>query len=278
MKSSAVWLLLCLVVPALSQTSGRGGRGGGFTEPDPIEFDDHAGWISMFDGQTLNGWDGDKGYWHVQDGAIVVESTCEKPTGTIYLVWQGGDPADFEMKLEMKGEGAAVNSGVQYRGAILDPNRAPRRGPAGGPQGPCPSGAPRGTPPAPATQAKWDMLGAQFDFDGRNRFTGQFYEQATGRGIIAWRGQVVRTEPGKHPRLLATLGDRNELAGYVRIDDWNQLHLIARGNTLTHIVNGHVMSILIDDDQTMFRKSGLIGFEIEGTGKISIRNIWLKKL
>lgn len=278
MKPSAASLLLCLAVPALSQTSGRGGRGGGFTEPDPIDFDDHTGWISMFDGQSLNGWDGDKNYWHVQDGAIVVESTCEKPTGTIYLVWQGGEPADFEMKLEMKGEGAAVNSGVQYRGAILDPNRAPRRGPAGGPQGPCPSGAPRGTPPAAATEAKWDMLGPQFDFDGRNRFTGQFYEQATGRGIIAWRGQVVRTEQGKHPRLLATLGDRNELAGYVHIEDWNQLHLIARGATMTHILNGHIMSILIDDDPSMFRKSGLIGFEIEGTGKISIRNIWLKKM
>jgi hypothetical protein len=278
MKSSTALLLLCLVFPALPQTSGRGGRGGGFTEPDPIDFDDHNGWISMFDGQSLNGWDGDKNYWHVQDGAIVVESTCEKPTGTIYLVWQGGEPGDFEMKLEMKGEGAAVNSGVQYRGAILDPNRAPRRGLAGGPAGPCPSGAPRGTPPAAVTQAKWDMLGPQFDFDGRNRFTGQFYEQATGRGIIAWRGQVVRTEQGKHPRLLATLGDRTELSGYVHIEDWNQLHLIARGNTMTHIVNGQVMSILIDDDPTMFRKGGLIGFEIEGTGKISIRNVWLKRL
>ena len=122
------------------------------------------------------------------------------------------------------------------------------------------------------------MLGPQFDFDGRNAFTGQFYEQATGRGIIAWRGQVVRTEQGKRPRLLATLGDREALAGYVHVDGWNQLHLIARGNTMTHIVNGHVMSILIDDDPTMFRKSGLIGFEIEGTGKIGIRNIWLKKL
>jgi len=95
---------------------------------------------------------------------------------------------------------------------------------------------------------------------------------------IRQRGQVVRAEQGKHPRLVATLGDRNELAGYVRIEDWNQLHLIARGNTMTHIVNGHVMSILIDDDPTMFRKSGLIGFEIEGTGKVLIRNIWLKRL
>ena len=275
--------LLGIALPALPQQpaaspAGRG-RGGGFTQPDPIDFEDHAGWISMFDGKTLNGWDGDKSFWHVEDGAIAVESTCEKPTGTIYLIWQGGEPADFEMKLEVKGEGAAVNSGVQYRGAITDPNR-PRGGGGGrGPQaGVCPSGAPRGIPPAFATQAKWDMLGPQFDFDGRNNYTGQFYEQATGRGIVAWRGQVVRTAEGKQPRLLATLGDKDELAGYVHIEGWNQLHLVARGNTMTHIVNGHVMSILIDDDPTRFRKSGLIGFEIEGTGKISIRNVWLKKL
>lgn len=269
----------CLFVrPALSQqpAAGRGGRGGGFTEPDPIDFNDHNSWVSMFDGKTLNGWDGDKNFWHVEDGAIVVESTCEKPTGTIYLVWRGGEPADFEMKLEMKGEGAAVNSGVQYRGAITDPNRSRRDRPPA--QGACPNGKPRGNPPSFASQAKWDMLGPQFDFDGRNAYTGQFYEQATGRGIIAWRGQVVRTEADKRPRLLATLGDREALAGYVHVDNWNQLHLIARGNTMTHIVNGHVMAILIDDDATMFRKSGLVGFEIEGTGKISIRDIWLKKL
>lgn len=257
---------------------GRGRGGGGFRQPDPIDFNDHAGWISMFDGATLNGWDGDKAYWHIVDGAIMSESTCEKPTGTIYLVWQGGEAADFEMKVEMKGEGAHINSGVQYRGAIQEPRPAGGRGGGRGPQGPCPSGQPRGTPPDQAGQAKWNMLGAQFDFDGQNHYSGQYYEQATGRGIIAWRGQVVQTLEGKPPRLLATLGDKDELGGLVKVDDWNQLHIIARGTTMTHIINGRVMSILIDDDPTKFRKTGLIGFEIEGTGKIFMRNIWLKKL
>ncbi|MDQ1473477.1 MAG: hypothetical protein QOJ99_4957 [Bryobacterales bacterium] len=264
---------------------GGGGRGGGFRQPDPIDFEDHAGWTQMWDGSTFKGWDGDFNFWKIENGAIVVESTCEKPTGTIYLIWQGGEAADFEMKLEMKGEGAAVNSGVQYRGAITEPRppgdnagRGPGGGRGRGPQGPCPSGAARGTPPSRESQAKWDMLGAQFDFDGRNQYSGQFYEQATGRGIIAWRGQVVRTEEGKSPRLLATLGHPEELGGYVKIEGWNQLHIIARGNTMTHIINGHVMSVLVDDDATKFRKSGLIGVEIEGTGKISMRNLWLKRL
>jgi 3-keto-disaccharide hydrolase len=256
-------------------TKARGGGGGGFSQPDPVDFNDHEGWTSLFDGASLKGWDGDTSYWHVESGAITVESTCERPTGTVYLVWQG-EAADFEMKLEMRGEGAAVNSGVQYRGAIQIPR--PPAAPPRAPQGNCPSGQPRGAQPSAASQAKWNMSGAQFDFDGRNAYSGQYYEQATGRGIIAWRGQVVRTEQGKKPRLLATLGDRDELGGYVKIENWNQLHIIARGNTMTHIINGHVMSVLIDDDPTMFKKSGLIGFEIEGTGKIGIRNIYLKKL
>jgi hypothetical protein len=286
MSPAVLFAALIFVVPVKPQqppagspaagTPGPGrGRGGGFRQPDPIDFADHAGWTSMFDGTTLNGWDGDKAYWHVVDGAITVESTCEKPTGTIYLVWQGGEAADFEMKLEMKGEGARVNSGVQYRGAIQEPRPA---GPGRTAPGACPSGQPRGTPPDQAGQAKWNMLGAQFDFDGQNRYSGQYYEQATGRGIIAWRGQVVRTEEGKSPRLLAALGDKDELGGYVKIEDWNQLHIVARGTQMTHIINGHVMSVLIDDDSTKFRKTGLIGFEIEGTGKISIRNVWIKKL
>lgn len=251
----------------------------GFTQPDPIDFNDHAGWTSIFDGKSLNGWSGDARYWHVEDGAITVESTCEKPTGTIYLIWQGGQPANFELKVEMKGEGASVNSGIQYRSARQKPNPAQHfRGRRPGQSDVCPDGHPRGAPPSAAEEAKWNMMGPQFDFDGRNLFTGQFYEQGTGRGIIAWRGQVVQTEEGKHPRLLATLGNKDALGGYVKIDGWNQLLLIARGHQMTHIINGHVMSILVDDDPTYFRTSGLIGFEIEGTGKISIRNIWLKKL
>lgn len=234
----------------------------------------------MFDGSSLNGWDGDKSYWRVENGAITAESTCEKPTGTIYLVWQGGEPADFEMKFEMKGTGAMVNSGVQYRGAIQQP--APvaggGRGRGRGPDTPCPGGQPRGTPPSRESQAKWNMLGPQFDFDGRNMYTGQFYEQGTGRGIIAWRGQVVHTEEGKNPRLIASLGDKDELGGYVKIDGWNQMHLVARGHQMTHIVNGHAMAILIDDDASKFRAKGLIGFEIEGTGRIDIRNIWIRNL
>jgi len=262
----------------------RGGRGfGGFTQPDPIDFEDHNGWKAMFDGKTLEGWDGNTSIWHVENGAIVAESTCEEPTGTVYLIWQGGKPGDFELKAELRGEGAGINSGIQYRSFIQEPMQG--RGPGGpggrggfpgrGPQGPCPSGKPRGTPNA-AANAKWNLGGPQADFDGTNRYSGQYYEGGTTRGIVAWRGQVVRAEEGKHPRLLAMLGDPEALGGYVKINGWNQIHIIARGNELIHIINGHVMSVFLDDDPTKFRKDGYIGLQIEGIGKVSFRNIWIK--
>ena len=292
------------------------GRGGGFRQPDPLDFEEHDGWTSLFDGKTLNGWSGDTN-WKVEDGAITIESTCEKPSGTVYLVWKGGEAADFELKMEMKGTGN-INGGVQYRGWIAP---RPQRGggggraggapataggaapapaaPAGAPgaqvaggapgggqgfpggrgnQGPCPSGAPRGTPPDAASEEQWNMWGPQYDFDAGNRYTGQFYEQSTGRGIVAWKGQVVRTEKGKNPRLLATLGDAAAIDSIYKPDEWNQLHIVAMGNTLTHILNGRILSVLIDDDPTYLRKSGLIGLEVEATGKLFTRNIWLKKL
>jgi len=258
---------------------GRGRGGGGFRQPDPIDFQEHDGWTSLFDGKTLNGWSGDNN-WKVEDGAITIESTCEKPTGTVYLVSQSGEYADFELKLEMKGTGM-INGGVQYRGWIAPRAQRGGGGPgraAGAPPAPCPSGAARGTPPDAASEEKWNMWGAQYDFDAGNRYTGQFYEQATGRGIIAWKGQAVRTEEGKNPRLIASLGESDVINSYYKPEDWNQLHIIAVGNTYTHILNGHVISILVDEDKSKFKRSGIIGLEVEATGKLFTRNIWVKKI
>src|SRR5580658_1853189 len=95
--------------------------GGGRRGPAPFDYANNDGWISLFDGQTLNGWDGDSRYWSVKDGAIYVEPTCEKPTGTIYLIWQGGDASDFMLKFESKGTGN-VNGGVQFRSYMTAEN------------------------------------------------------------------------------------------------------------------------------------------------------------
>jgi hypothetical protein len=58
------------------------------------------------------------------------------------------------------------------------------------------------------------------------------------------------------------------------------MHVIARGNEMIHIINGHVMAIFIDDDPAMAVEQGVIALQIEGGGhvKVSFRNLWLKTL
>ena len=247
-----------------------------FTQPEPINFEDHAGWTQIFDGKTLDNWDGDTSVWHVEDGAIVGESSPEHPSGTTNIIWRGGEPANFELKLEMKLEGEGANGGVQYRSISVPPMSRPLPDSLTSEQ----RARIQQQQELAKKRAKWNLSGYQADFDYANRYTGQLYEQDSPRGIIAWRGQVVATEPDSKPTLLATLESSDELKSVIKPDAWNQVEIIADGNTLTHIINGHVMAVLVDTDPAHAQAKGVIAFEIEGPGnvKISHRNVWLKTL
>ncbi len=265
-KSLIVALIYSLVVfpfpVAAQQAPPAPHRFPGFTQPDPIDWNDHEGWTQIFDGKTLNGWDGTPDVWHVEDGCIVGESSPEHPSGTTNIIWRGGEPANFELKVEMKLEGQGANGGIQYRSQTVPLTDYQMKNPLA------------------QKYAKWNMRGYQADFDYNNKYTGQLYEQSSPRGIVAWRGQMVQTDPDKPHRLLAMLGTSDELKSYIKIGDWNQFEIIADGNTLIHIINGHVMAVLVDNDPKFSQAKGLLAFEIEGGGvlKISHRNVWLKTL
>jgi hypothetical protein len=77
--------------------------------------------------------------------------------------------------------------------------------------------------------------------------------------------------------VLSTIGDPAELAG-VATDDWNAVHLIIRGNTLVHLLNGRLMSVTIDDDEANRPADGLLGVQVHvgPPMKVEYRNIRLK--
>jgi hypothetical protein len=58
------------------------------------------------------------------------------------------------------------------------------------------------------------------------------------------------------------------------------VHLIARGSTITQILNGAVMSMVVDEDQKNRQLGGLIGFQMHvgPPMKVELRNIWLKTM
>jgi hypothetical protein len=121
------------------------------------------------------------------------------------------------------------------------------------------------------------MAGPQFDFDANNRFSGQYYEQSSSRGIAASPGTIVVADPGVR-RVLATIADKATLDSWFKKDDYNQFLLVAKGNVSSMFMNGHLVSVFIDNDAAYFRPSGKIGLEVEGTGAYSTRNIWLKRM
>ena len=217
------------------------------TMPEPAT-NDNTGFELIFDGKTLDGWDGDPKYWRVENGALVGEVTPETLLKrNTFIIWRAGVTKDFELKVEYR-ISSRGNSGINYR-SVEVPGE------------------------------KWVMRGYQADIDGQQRYTGQNYEER-GRTFLALRGQMTRNEEGKKARVVASLGDPKELQSYIKDEDWNEYHLIARGNGLVHILNGHVMSIVIDDDPPNRRFDGLLGVQVHvgPPMKVEYRNFRLKKL
>ncbi len=272
---------MMFAAPVFAQQVARPPAGGSrFVQPEPIDFNDHNGWIQIFDGKTLNGWDGPSDVWHVEDGAIVGVSSDANPSGTTNIIWRGGEPGNFRLRFEIKLEGTGANGGVQYRSKLVAPQIREIPTDQLAQMSEQQKQRVRKNQELLKKHAKWNLTGYQADFDYNNRYTGQLYEQDSSRGIIAWRGQVVATEPNVKPRLLGTVGVSDELKAFIKPGEWNQFEVIADGHTLTHIVNGHVMAMLVDTDPKYYAALGVLAFEIEGGGdvKISHRNVWLKKL
>jgi hypothetical protein len=235
-----------------------------FHDPAPYDIDEHPGYKQIFDGKSLAGWDADTSIWRAENGMMVGETSEGKAKGNNYIVYRGEKTRDFDLKLQMKIEKGG-GGGIQYRSATGIPWSRPQ---------------PAGVPPY---DLKFMMTGPQADFwfpvtAMTASYTGQWYSENTMQGILAYRGQVTQALPGQTNRLVARIGDKDSLGGYVKVNEWNDYEVIARGGVMMHIMNGQLMAVFIDDnEESVNNQPGLIGFEIESEPcKISVRDIWLR--
>ena len=239
--SAALAITVCAQQPPAGAKKGGGAQR--MAVPPLVE----SGFSPIFDGTTLKGWDGDPDFWRVEDGALVGQTSTEKqPKQNTFLIWRGGKPANFELRMQYKLTG--FNSGIQIRSDELP-------------------------------DLKWVMKGYQADMDGVQQYTGQWYEER-GRGFLAMRGQFSYIGAGQKAAVVGSLGDNAALKEFIKGDDWNDLHIIARGNTIIQILNGHVMSMLIDDDTVGRKMDGLIGIQCHRgpAMKIEVKNVRIKNL
>lgn len=202
------------------------------------------GFKSIFNGQDLTGWDGKPGAWKVEQGALTAESTPENPCkAPHYLVWRGGQPADFELIADFR-LSAAGNSGIQLRSLAL---------------------------------ADWDTSGYQADMSGDGALVGFVYEHR--RGLIAGRGErVLMSSEGK--REVQRLADPDELLKVYRQEAWNTYRIICRGPEITLFINGKLMCQFTDRDPKHAAFRGVIALQMHPGPpmKIEFKNLRLKEL
>jgi len=184
------------------------------------------GFKPIFNGKDLQGWDGNPKFWSVEDGTITGRTTKENPTkGNTFLIWRDGPVDDFVLKLKYKIVGG--NSGIQYRSKDL---------------------------------GDWVVGGYQGDFEAGDMFSGINYEER-GRGILALRGQKVTIgDDGKKAE--EQVADTKELQKHIKKEDWNDYEITAKGNHLTHKINGHVTSEVIDNEAAKAAKSGILALQL----------------
>ena len=210
--------------------------------------DDSTGFVSIFDGKSLDGWEGDPTYWRVENGSLIGEVTpATLLKQNSFIIWRGGTTRDFELKVEYRVSDKG-NSGINYRSEAIE-----------------------GQPFA--------LRGYQADIDGADKYTGQNYEER-GRTFLALRGDISRLDVDGKARTIGSVGTKEALAGFIKKADWNKVHLIVRGNTMIHMINGHVMSIVVDDDSARRKTNGLLGVQVHvgPPMKIEYRNMRLKKI
>lgn len=214
----------------------------------PVLAADEADFVELFDGKSLQGWDGDPVYWSVKDGAIVGEVTPDTLLKrNSFLIWRGGRVGDFELVVEYR-VSAKGNSGINYR-SIETPD------------------------------VKWSLTGYQADIDGGDRWTGQNYEER-GRTFLAYRGQKVILKPDAKPQVVGELGTREGLQTAVKKEGWNTYRIVAKGQLMTHYINGVLMSEVEDLDPKKRITEGLLGVQVHvgPPMKIQYRSIRLRRL
>jgi len=215
-----------------------------------------AGMRSIFNGKDLTGWDGDPKLWSVTDGVIRGETTAEnKAKGNTFLIWKDGRTADFELRLSFRCT-ATNNSGIQYRSKHIT----------------------EGNP-----NNQWVVRGYQHEIRNETKLpnvAGFIYDEGGKRGRICLVGeQVVWGADGKKA-VTPGLIDAEGFAKLFKLDDWNDVVIIAKGNHIQHFLNGRLIVDFTDNDPKLALLDGVLALQLHAGNpmRAEYKNIRIREI
>ena len=193
----------------------------------------------IFNGKDLTGWDGDPRLWSVKNGAIRGETTAEVPAkGNTFIIWKEGVTKDFELRLSFRCN-ATNNSGIQYRSKHITGGKS---------------------------RNKWVVRGYQHEIRNQNvlpSVSGFIYDEggtAGRRGRTCLVGEkAVWGKDGK--KITETLIDGAGFKKLFKLDDWNDVVIIAKGNHIQHYMNNRLILDFTDGHEKALLE-GILAFQL----------------
>lgn len=210
---------------------------------------------SLFNGTDLEGWNGDPRLWSVREGVIHGETTAENAAkGNTFLIWEGGEVNDFELRMSFRCN-ATNNSGIQYRSKHI----------------------------TKGVGNDWVVRGYQHEIRNENNFpnvSGFIYDEGGKRGRISTVGEQNEWNADGKKVLRRDLIDQAAFKELMKIDDWNDVVIIATGNHIQHFLNGKLIMDFTDNDPKLALSEGILALQLHAGSPMwaEYKNIRLKKL
>ena len=183
------------------------------------------GFVRLFDGKSLRGWEGDRAYWSVEDGALTGVTDGSLKTNR-FITWKAATIRNFDLRVKVKVT-AGGNSGIQYRGTSR-----PDLG--------------------------LDVVtGYQCDVVANTpKYNGMLYEEK-GRRILAHTGEKVIVDSEGQSWVVEQMPVKEFAA-----DQWHDYRVLVRGNHHQHWIDGHPTADLIDLDENGRTLEGVLAVQV----------------
>jgi putative membrane-bound dehydrogenase-like protein len=202
--------------------------------------------VPIFDGRTLDAWEGNLQHWRIEDGAITAEIVSDQQLAKNEFLFWKGEVHDFDLSLEYRISGPTANSGVQFRS---------QRQPDG------------------------HASGYQADLDDGTTWVGRIYDEH-GRALLAERGTRGSLAPDGR-KWSEVFRNPADYFSEIRRGEWNTYRIVAQGSHMEVWINGVLASAIDDHQMDAADYSGKLALQLhsgKGPVKIQFRNLRLAQL